>query len=120
MASAVKVSDAEMSEIRRAAALQHRSLSGQAEYWLRLGRAVERDPRFGHARIEQALQGLVAPMALESDLQDAYFEKLASSQWEASPVEDAFFSEMRVNGEGVGLDDRGNIVFGQNAKAAKR
>ena len=112
MSSAVKISDEEMQALREAAALQSRSIAGQAEHWLRLGRAFERDPRFGYAKIEQALKGLVSPDDLNDTEQEQYFDKLGASYWDASPVEDASFAEMRRRGEGVGMDEEGNIVYG--------
>jgi len=111
MTAAVKISDSAMSALRKAAALQSRSLSGQAEHWLRLGRAFECDPRFGYAKIEQALQGLISPDDLDDAGQEAYFEKLADGYWEPSPVEDAFFADLRARGVGVGLDGDGKIVY---------
>jgi len=110
MSSAVKISDIEMIALREAAALQSRSLSGQAEHWLRLGRAFERDPRYGYAKVEQALKGLVSPDLLNDSEQEDYFVKLSASYWEPSPAEDAFFADMRARGEGVGMDEAGNII----------
>jgi len=112
MSSAVKISDEEMQALRDAATLQSRSIAGQAEHWLRLGRAFESDPRFGYAKIEQALRGLVSPDDLSDAEQEQYFDKLGASYWDASPVEEAFFAEMRRRGEGVGIDEEGKIIYG--------
>ena len=112
MGSAVKISDEEMEALREAAALQSRSIAGQAEHWLRLGRAFERDARFGFAKVEQALKGLVSPDDLSDSEQIVYFENIGASYWNTSAVEDAYFADMRQRSEGVGMDDEGNIVFG--------
>lgn len=45
MAQSIKLSDKEMDILRKEAALSSRSLAGQAEHWLRIGRAIERSPR---------------------------------------------------------------------------
>lgn len=111
MSHAVKISDVEMDALREAAALQSRSLSGQAEHWLRLGRAFERDPRFGFAKVEQALKGLISPDELNDAEQEDYFEQLSDSYWAPSPVEDAFFADRRRRGVGVGMDEAGNMVL---------
>lgn len=111
MSQAIKISDAEMVVLREAAALQSRSIAGQAEHWMRLGRAFERDPRFGFAKVEQALKGLISPDELNDAEQEDYFEKLSASYWVPSPVEDAFFAERRRRGVGVGMDGAGNIVL---------
>jgi hypothetical protein len=110
MSAAVKISDTEMDAIREAAALQSRSMSGQAEHWLRLGRAFERDPRFGYAKVEQALKGLVAPMDLNEDEQEQYFDRMDSLLSAPSAEADAFFKDMRERTGGVGMDDEGNII----------
>ena len=117
-ARAVKVSEIEMTAIREAAALQSRSISGQAEHWLRLGRAFERDPRFGYAKVEEALKGLVAPMDLTEDEQELYFDRMDSLLSGSSPESDAFFKNMRENVGGVGMDEQGNIVEFKPAKAS--
>ena len=110
MHHAVKISAAEMAALREAAKLQSRSLSGQAEHWLRLGRAVERDPRFGYTKVEQTLKGLLAPVELNTQEQKEYFDQFAANLWEPSAKEDAFFADMQRRGVGVGMDEVGNIV----------
>ena len=110
MSHAIKISDSEMVILREAAAQQSRSIAGQAEHWMRLGRAFERDPRFGFAKVEQALKGLISPDELNDAEQEDYFERLSDSYWAPSAVEDAFFAERRQRGVGVGMDDAGNIV----------
>lgn len=110
MAAAVKISDAEMLALREAASLQSRSISGQAEHWLRLGRAVERDPRFGFVKVEQALKGLVDIDDLTIEEQEEYFDRFDALLSKPSPVAEAFFEERRTLGLGVGMDDAGNLV----------
>ena len=110
MSQAVKISDTEMEALREAAALQSRSISGQAEHWMRLGRAFERDERFGFAKVEQALRGLVAPMDLSAEQQEEYFDRFEASLHKPSKVAQDFFADRRQRGVGVGMDDAGNIV----------
>lgn len=110
MAHAVKISDLEMNVLRDAARLNSRSLSGQAEHWMRIGRAVERDPAIGYSRVERALRGL-EPLELDAlgeDQQDAFFEDLAGAA--PTPAEDAFWRDRRERGLGVGLDDQDRLV----------
>jgi hypothetical protein len=110
MSQAVKISDTEMDALREAAALQSRSISGQAEHWMRLGRAFERDERFGFAKVEQALKGLLAPMELSAEQQEDYFDRLEAMQLTSTVTEEEFFADRRRRGVGVGMDDAGNIV----------
>jgi ParD-like antitoxin of type II bacterial toxin-antitoxin system len=108
VSQAVKISAAEMQRLREAAALQSRSISGQAEHWLRLGRAYEREQSY--AQVEQALRGLLNPDVLSEVDQALYFEKFYASHHQPCAIEDSFFAAMRQAGVGVGMDDQGNIV----------
>ena len=46
----IKIPESEMIQIRAAAALHDRSISGQAAHWIRLGQAFEQDPMVGKER----------------------------------------------------------------------
>ena len=113
MAQAVKISDEDMQAVREAAQLHHRSLTGQAEYWLRLGRAVERDPRFGIVQIEEALRGMRPVGSLDEAQQDEFFTRFAEETLTPNTNEEAFWAERRKLGLGVGLDDHGNLIVGR-------
>lgn len=117
MGQAVKISDTEMEALRDAARLGSRSISGQAEHWIRIGRAVERDPDIGYSRIEMALRGL-EPISLDSlgevD-QDALIEGMADAF--PSSAELDFWRSRQQRGLGVGLDEDDKLVFGHAVKA---
>ncbi len=109
---AVRISESEMQELRAAAEVNSRSIAGQAEHWMRIGRAVERDPAMAYSQIELALRGL-KPLKLDElsdDEQDDFLDQLADLDAHPTPARDAFYSERRRRGLGVGLDDAGNIV----------
>jgi hypothetical protein len=110
VAQAVKISDPEMEVLREAAAVNSRSISGQAEHWLRIGRAVERDPRFGYVQIEQALKGLRPVSSLSDEQQEEFFERFAAETLVPTGQERAFWEERQRKGLGVGMDEEGNIV----------
>jgi hypothetical protein len=114
-AYAVEISEAEMNALREAAQLHQRSISEQAEYWLRLGRAVERDPRLGVDQVEEALKGLRPISSLSEEQQEQYFERFAAETREPSEAELAFWEDRRRRGLGVGMDEEGNIVYGTSA-----
>lgn len=63
------------------------------------------------AKVDQALRGLVAPMALTDEGQEQYFERFGASHWEPSATENAHFAERRAAGKGVGMDDAGALVY---------
>ena len=110
MGQPVKISDAEMQAVREAAELHSRSIAAQAEHWIRIGRAVERDPRFGIVQIEEALRGLRSVDTLPGDQQEAFLDRLAEQLHEPSPAQHAFWADRQRRGLGVGLDAAGNIV----------
>ena len=121
MSSAVKLSNNTIAALRDAALVHSRSMSGQAEYWIKLGRALERDPAFGYARLERALRG-IEPVVIDN-LNEQEQEELILGMASASatPQEDDFWRDRRERGVGVGLDDSDNLVYGaQAAKPAAR
>ena len=115
MAQAVKISDVEMNALRDAARLSSRSISGQAEHWIRIGRAMERDPAISYSRIEMALRGLepVSLDSLDEAHQNAFFERMA----DAPPTvrETDYWQDRQRRGVGVGLDDQDRLVFANKA-----
>jgi hypothetical protein len=110
MAHAVKISDPEMEALREAAAVNSRSIAGQAEHWLRIGRAVERDPRFGYVQIEQALKGLRPVSSLSDEQQEEFFERFAAETLSPTERELEYWEDRQRKGLGVGMDEQGNIV----------
>jgi len=112
MAKALKISDDDYEILREAAAVNSRSLSGQLEHWMRIGRAVERDPSITYSRIEQALRGLLSAGELSDDEQEEYFDRLTDKMGQVSADEAAFWSERDRKGLGVGVDEEGRLIYG--------
>jgi len=63
-------------------------------------------------KVDGALNGKIAPGDLTEAEQEVYFDKLGASYWVPSPIENAYFEELRRRGGGVGMDDEGNMIFG--------
>jgi len=120
MSAAVKLSDDTIAVLRDAAQVHSRSMSGQAEYWIKLGRAVERDPAFGYTRVETALRGL-EPIAIDSiDEREQEELILGMARVRATPQEGDYWRSRRERGVGVGLDGNDELVYGARAvKPAK-
>jgi len=110
MNQSIKLSSDEMRLVREAAARSHRSIAGQAEYWMRIGRAIEQSPNFNYARIQEALAAGRSPDTLDEEEQDVYLEAFVQSLWEPTAQEEAFFAERRKKGLGVGLNENGELV----------
>jgi hypothetical protein len=120
---AVKVSAELVENLRDAAELHSRSIAGQAEHWMRLGRLVERDPRFGVVAIEQALSGQLSPDALTGDQQEVYLDRVASSHWdEPSAEEDRLFAQLVEDGGLVGYasDDSATMESSPASRRLKK
>jgi hypothetical protein len=108
MAKALKISDSEYEVLREAATVNSRSLSGQLEHWVRIGRAVERDPSIAYSRIEQALRGLVSPDELTAGEQDEFFDEFSRRMAVPSERETAIYGAMK---DGAG-DEDDSLVYG--------
>jgi hypothetical protein len=53
MSATVKISESELNAITNAATFNNRTVSDQAEHWIRLGRAVEGVPAFDSEEMQR-------------------------------------------------------------------
>lgn len=104
MARTIKLSDNEMRAIEQEATLTNRSLSGQAEHWLRIGRAIERSPNFNYEHIKAALASLLAYDELSGPEQEAYLAEFYRAMQEAPSAEVATYYG-KLDGPGTSDDD---------------
>ena len=58
MATAVRVSDALVSDARKHSKVEHRSLTGQIEHWAIIGKCVEENPDLTYDLIKEIFIGL--------------------------------------------------------------
>ncbi len=111
MAQSIKLPEAEMAILRAESALQSRSIAGQAEHWLRIGRAVEKSGVFDYGRIRETLEGRRDADTLSAEEQEVFFDEFADAMWETTPEQDAFFTARQRDGLGVGLDENDNLIY---------
>lgn len=111
----VKISGEEYEVVKAAAVVNRRSISGQAEHWMRIGRALERNPEIGYSRIERALHGLSSMDDLNGEEQEEFFDLFADKMGEVSDQERAFFADRERRGRGVGMDQEGRLTYSPNA-----
>lgn len=111
MAQSIKLPEAEMAILREESERQSRSIAGQAQHWLRIGRAIEKSGVFDYRRIQQALEGQLETEKLSAEEQEVFFDEFANAMWESTPEQEAFFAARRKAGLGVGLDENDNLVF---------
>ena len=58
MATAVRISDKLANDAKKFSRIDHRSLTGQIEYWARMGKCVEENPDLTFSLIKDILIGL--------------------------------------------------------------
>ncbi len=109
----VRVSAATLQLARKEAAINGRSVSGQVDYWARLGRAVEASPSFSRERIQRALAGLASAQSLNAE-ERAVYDELEFDAMETieTPSGKAFWDKLKAEGGGVGVDAAGRLVKG--------
>ncbi|MEO9898977.1 MAG: hypothetical protein ABJF05_21585 [Paracoccaceae bacterium] len=115
MAQSIKLSDDVMSVVRRESGLQSRSVAGQITHWINIGRAIEQSSAFDYQHINATLAGTRSPDELSAEEQEVWFAQFAEDMTTPSDQEEAFFAQRRQLGRGVGMNDKGELVF---AKAA--
>lgn len=117
MAHSIKISDDEMAVLRQEAKLSSRSLAGQTEHWLRIGRAIERSPAFNYQRVREALSGLLSPDELNGEEQDVFHEEFRNEMVKPlTPEDEAAFVEYLGKGPSVGLDENDNLIYAYQEK----
>ena len=58
MSTAIRISEKLAEEARKYSAVEHRSLTGQIEYWAMLGKNMEENPDLTYKLIKEMLVGL--------------------------------------------------------------
>ena len=58
MSTAIRISEKLAEEARKYSAVEHRSLTGQIEYWAMLGKNLEENPDLTYKLIKEMLVGL--------------------------------------------------------------
>ncbi len=58
MSTGIRISDKLAEEARKYSAVEHRSLTGQVEYWAMLGKSIEENPDLTFNLIKEILIGL--------------------------------------------------------------
>jgi len=111
MAQSVKLADDVMSDIRETASLQSRSVAGQITHWVNIGRAIEQSSNFDYAHVTAALEGRLSPDALSAEEQDVWFDQFADAMTDPSEGEQDFYANRRRLGQGVGMDENGDLVL---------
>lgn len=108
--TSIRLSDTLISEARRDAETFNRTISGQIEYWVRLGQAVEAVPGFDMQRVRAALAGQFDAELLSPDEKQVFEDHLGESFASPSAKSTTFMRELRKAGGAVGYDEAGRYA----------
>lgn len=111
MAQSVKLADTVMAIVRRESGLHSRSVAGQITHWINIGRAIEQSGQFDYNRIKATLEAAMSPDSLSDEEQEVWFAEFAQDMTKPSAQEKAFYARRRQLGQGVGLNDNGELVY---------
>ena len=88
MAQTVKLPASAVNQAREEAVRQSRSLSAQVTHWMRIGRALERSPRFSALRVQAVLEGKTSPDTLAAEEQAVWFDAFHDELTDLSSLPD--------------------------------
>jgi len=111
MAQSIKISNTEMDILRDESKTFGRSIAGQAEHWMRIGRAIEQSNHFNYRKIQAVLNGTLNPDHLNRDEQEVYLDDFIEEMKRPQQEMSQYLSEKSEAGLGVGLDDSDNLVY---------
>ena len=105
----VKIADDLIAILRDDAERESRSLAGQVEHYIRIGRAIARSPDYDHHRVEDALSGGMEIHELSLEEQEAFFAEFASLM-EKQGGSHRYWEDRQQRGLGVGTLADGTLV----------
>jgi hypothetical protein len=108
----VRISNDLIEAARREAAVFTRTLSGQIEHWVKLGRVAESAPGFTAERMRAALMGQMDADELNAAEREIYEDMAGEALSSPLPAEREFFDALGREGGAVGLDGNGRLVRG--------
>ncbi len=108
--TSVKLKADLVDEARREAQTFNRSLGGQIEHWVRLGRALESAPGIPVSRVRETLEGKVTLRTLPVEEQEAVLDQL--HEWLKNPTDDeiAAYAVLADLPGAVGTDEKGKLI----------
>ena len=111
MPESIRISDAAFLELKAEKTVSKRSLGAQAEYWMNIGRAIERSSSFNNSKIKKALLGQLDPIELSAEEDAVYISQFMNQMKSVTPEQEDFFNKQKENGVGVGLNDDNELVY---------
>ena len=106
----IRISDKEFSTLKAAKQIGNRSIGGQAEHWMKIGRAIEKSSAFSYQHIQDALTGDYNPEELTPEEDAVFVDEYMDSLLTPTAEQDSFFTQRKKDKLGVGLDAKNNII----------
>ena len=103
MAQSIKISNTEMDILRDESKTFGRSIAGQAEHWMRIGRAIEQSNHFNYRKIQAVLNGTLNPDHLNCDEEEVYLDDFIDEMKQPQQAMSEYLSAQSDAGIGVGL-----------------
>ncbi len=114
MAQSIKISNTEMDILRDESKTFGRSIAGQAEHWMRIGRAIEQSNHFNYRKIQAVLNGTLNPDHLNRDEQEVYLDDFIEEMKSPQQAMSKQLSDRNDAGLGVGLDEDDELIYATN------
>ena len=111
MAQSIKISNTEMDILRDESKTFGRSIAGQAEHWMRIGRAIEQSDHFNYRKIQAVLNGTLNPDHLNRDEQEVFLDDFIEEMKSPHQEMSQHLSEQNDAGIGVGLDNDDQLIY---------
>ena len=105
-----------MDILREESRIFGRSIAGQAEHWMRIGRAIEQSNHFNYRKIQAVLNGTLNPDQLNRDEQEVYLDDFIEAMKSPQQNISQYLSEQDNQGQGVGLDENDKLVYAKKDK----
>lgn len=112
MPKSIKIADEVFEAVQSSSQAFSRTLAGQVSHYIRLGQAVE--SLLSHDTVARILQAKISPADDVSTL-----DALSDIAAHPSPEEMEFHINRQLRGLGVGLDEKGDLVYQRDLNAAR-
>lgn len=120
MAQSIKISNTEMEILRDESKIFGRSIAGQAEHWIRIGRSIEQSEHFNYRKIQAVLKGTLNPDHLNRDEQEVYLDDLVTAMHQPQENMEAFLNQQNNAGIGIGLDQDNQLISANTSTKTKQ
>lgn len=114
MAKSIELDDNIMSLAAKEAVHQSRSVADKVTHWVKIGRAIELGGHYDHARLTAVLEGRLETAVLTDVEKDIWLNLFSEKMSEPSDKAREFFANRQRLGQGIGLNESGQLVYAKD------